>query len=192
MAAGRPGIARRWGLAQAPWVRWCAQPESNRHGRNGREIFLPLRLSPPRRPARSWSGLCLGPGLAGCQALGPRRQVSARPGPTAGPVSLSVASPGRAGGSLNLTGFTRRLSHPGAQINGSKSLVSTNSTMGAVKTPCILAGGGVTKVLSSAVISIGSGNLGGGGYEFEQGGRLPVGWRWLCSQFCSALTPFRA
>lgn len=49
--------------------------------------------------------------LASHQALGPRRQVSAR----SIMASLSVASH-HVGGSLNLTGFTRGLSLPGAQI----------------------------------------------------------------------------
>ena len=99
---------------------WCAQPGSNRHDRS-RGIFLPLRLSPPSGRC-SWSGLCLDRNRTGHSraALGRRRQVSARslrPRCSAARASLSVASPGRAGGSLNLTPFTRTLSPSGAQVS---------------------------------------------------------------------------
>lgn len=59
----------------------------------------------------SWSGLCLDPDIS---SEGPRRQVSARSPPEAG---LRSALPRcDTGVSLNLTGFTPELSHPGAQF----------------------------------------------------------------------------
>ena len=125
MGRGRAGMARP--LVAARQIRgklfawWYAQPGSNRHSRS-REIFLPLQLSLPL--SRSWSGLCLGPGLR------------VRPPPSS---LYTFPFPGFArrclgcwpGGSPNLTGFTRAFSRPGAQIF--KSLVSTNFTMGATR-----------------------------------------------------------
>ena len=84
----------------------------------GREIFFTLRFSPPTY-GRSCAGLCLG------------RSFRFRPPPSSlytfpfrGLARCCLAT--RAGGSPNLTGFTRTLSPSGAQFV--KSLVSTNFT----------------------------------------------------------------
>ena len=92
----------------------------------------PLRLSPPD-PARSSAPEGLGSGLSlhlGRVALGAARLVST---PSRFRAWLGVVARVslHAGSSPNLTGFTLRLSHPGAQIF--KSLVSTNFTIGALR-----------------------------------------------------------
>jgi hypothetical protein len=59
LPASRRGAFEAW---------WCGRRGSNPHSLNGKQIFVPLRLSPPpcscgKLPARcSWSGLSLRPG----------------------------------------------------------------------------------------------------------------------------------
>lgn len=78
--------------------RWCGRRDSNPYSR-GKQIFVPLRLSPPPL-GRSWSGLSLRRGLP---ALGAARPVST-PSPVAG--SLARDRPG-AVGSLAFPEFER-------------------------------------------------------------------------------------
>ena len=97
----------------------CGARDGNRtRTPKGREIFFTLRFSPPTN-GRSCAGLCLG------------RSFRFRPPPSSlytfpfrGLARCCLAT--RAGGSPNLTGFTRTLSPSGAQFV--KSLVSTNFT----------------------------------------------------------------
>lgn len=94
-----------------------------------RWIFVTLQFSMPGNRACLCAGLCLHPGA--CSTVGARRLVSTR-SPEHDPnvdqcqcgASLGVASVTRPGGSPTLTGFTRGLSHPGAQ-KFFKSTVST-------------------------------------------------------------------
>lgn len=96
---------------------WCQGPESNRHARR-RRIFFTLHLSMPECSVRA-----LDYAFAVAFALGTRRLVSTR-----SPQGFARRRLGAwPGGSPNLTGFTRALSPPGAQI-ALKSAVYTNFT----------------------------------------------------------------